>query len=119
MIGNDICYLTAREIIENIRIRKLSSVEVMEAHLMQIEKVNPTVNAIVTLHPDLAMDGAKAADEAISKGDELGPLHGLPTAVKDLTPTKGIRTTYDLPYTRITFLVRMRLSSSESKMLEQ
>jgi len=97
MIGTDICYLTAREIIENIRIRKLSSVEVMEAHLMQIEKVNPTVNAIVTLHPDLAMDGAKAADEAISKGDELGPLHGLPTAVKDLTPTKGIRTTYGSP----------------------
>ncbi len=97
MTGNEICYLTAREIRDRIRNRDLSAVEVMEAHLAQIEKVNPTVNAIVTLHPDLAIEGAKAADEAISNGDDLGPLHGLPTAVKDLTLTKGIRTTFGSP----------------------
>jgi amidase len=64
---------------------------------MQIERVNPTVNAIITLHPDRAMDSAKAADAAIASGGDIGPLHGLPTAVKDLTPTKGIRTTFGSP----------------------
>ena len=97
MTGNEICYLTATEIRDKIRNRELSAVEVMEAHLAQIEKVNPTVNAIVTLHPDQALDGAKAADAAISNGEALGPLHGLPTAVKDLTLTKGMRTTFGSP----------------------
>ena len=97
MTGNEICYLTAAEIRDKIRNRELSAVEVMEAHLAQIEKVNPTVNAIVTLHPDQALDGAKAADAAISNEEALGPLHGLPTAVKDLTLTKGMRTTFGSP----------------------
>ena len=97
MTGNEICYLTAREIRDKIRNRDLSAVEVMEAHLTQIEQVNPTVNAIVTLHPDQALAGAKAADAAISNGEPLGPLHGLPTAVKDLTLTKGMRTTFGSP----------------------
>jgi len=97
MSVNEICYLTATEIRDKIRNRDLSAVEVMEAHLTQIEKVNPTVNAIVTLHPDQALDGAKAADVAISNGEFLGPLHGLPTAVKDLTLTKGMRTTFGSP----------------------
>ena len=97
MSVNEICYLTATEIRDKIRNRDLSAVEVMEAHLTQIEKVNPTVNAIVTLHPDQALDGAKAADAAISNGEFLRPLHGLPTAVKDLTLTKGMRTTFGSP----------------------
>ena len=94
---NEICYLTAREIREKIGKRELSATEVMEAHLNQIDRVNPTVNAIITLHPDQAMDSAQAADAAIARGDDLGPLHGLPTAVKDLIPTKGIRTTFGSP----------------------
>ena len=97
MIGNEICNLTARQIRDRICNRDLSAVEVMEAHLVHIESVNPTVNAIVTLHADQAMDGAKAADAAVSGGQCLGPLHGLPTAVKDLTLTKGIRTTFGSP----------------------
>ena len=97
MRHNEICYLTAIEIRNKIRNRELSAVEVMEAHLRQIELVNSTVNAIITLHSDRAMDGAKAADAVIAKGGYMGPLHGLPTAVKDLTQTKGIRTTYGSP----------------------
>jgi len=69
----------------------------MEAHLSQIELINPTVNAIITLRPERAMEDAKAADEAIARGDYIGPLHGLPVAVKDLIPTKGIRTTFGSP----------------------
>ena len=97
MKTNEICNLTARDIRDKIRNRDLSAVEVMEAHLAQIESVNPAVNAIVTLHADRALEGAKAADLAISNGESLGPLHGLPTAVKDLTSTKGIRTTFGSP----------------------
>ena len=83
MAGNEICYLDAREIRDKIRNREVSAVEVMEAHLTQIESVNPTVNAIVTLHSAQALDGANAADASISNGAVLGPLQGRPPAVKD------------------------------------
>jgi amidase len=69
----------------------------MEAHLTQIEAVNPHVNAIVTLLPEQAMEWAKEADERQARSKEIGPLHGLPIAHKDLVPTKGIRTTFGSP----------------------
>ncbi len=74
--------------------REVSAVEVMEAHLARIERINPTVNAIVTLVPDEARRAAAEADAAVARGDAPGPLHGLPVAHKDLTWTKGIRTTF-------------------------
>jgi amidase len=88
------CFLTATELARRIRVKDLSAREVMEAHLAQIDRVNPKVNAIVTLLPELAMAQAKQADEALARGEETGPLHGLPIAHKDMVPTKGIRTTY-------------------------
>lgn len=96
----EICALTAVELAHRLRNRKLSAVEVMEAHLQRIERVNPQVNAIVTLAPEQAMDGARAADGALGRGEEVGPLHGLPVAHKDLFPTRGIRTTYGSPIFR-------------------
>ena len=93
-MGNEeICFLTATELTRLIRARKLSAAEVMEAHLAQIERVNPKVNAIVTFLPEQALEQARAADDALARGKAVGPLHGLPVAHKDLTPTKGIRTT--------------------------
>ena len=89
--------MTATELSRRLLARELSACEVMEAHLAQIERVNPTVNAIITLLPDRAMDGARAADEALARGDPIGPLHGLPIAHKDLFVTRGIRTTYGSP----------------------
>ena len=77
-----------------MRMHEVSVAEVMDAHLAQIERLNPTLNAIVTLLPDLARAGADEADEALARGDVVGPLHGLPIAHKDLQPTKGIRTTF-------------------------
>ena len=80
-----------------IRSKELSAVEVMTAHLAQIERVNPKVNAIVTLVAGQAMESARHADWALARGESLGPLHGLPVAFKDLHDTKGIRTTYGSP----------------------
>lgn len=97
MSTSEICFLTATELAHLIRAKQLSAQEVMEAHLSQIDRVNPTVNAIVTLLPDLARAGAKAADEQLRRGEALGPLHGLPVAHKDLVATKGIRTTQGSP----------------------
>ncbi len=97
MLNTELCFRTATGLAQAIRTKALSAQEVMEAHLAQIDRVNPTVNAIVTLDPDRARAGAKAADEAIARGDELGPLHGLPIAHKDLVETKGIRTTKGSP----------------------
>lgn len=95
---DELCYLTARELAARIRRRDLSAREVMQAHLARIEQVNPKVNAIVTqIDPEQALALADAADRAVARGDELGLLHGLPIAHKDLEDTAGMRTTYGSP----------------------
>ena len=90
----EICAFSAVEMAKRIRTKQLSAREVLAAHLAQIERVNPKVNAIVTLVAERAQAAARAADEATAKGGQLGPLHGLPIAHKDLQPTKGVRTTF-------------------------
>jgi amidase len=98
---SDICFMPARQMADLIRQKKLSAREVMQAHLKQINRVNTKVNAIVTLvSEDQLMAQAAAADEALAKGNWLGPLHGMPVGVKDLHETKGIRTTYGSPLHR-------------------
>jgi len=94
MSNQEICFLSATELARRIRAKELSATEVMEAHLAQIERVNPKVNAIVTFLPEQALEQARAADDALAHGENAGPLHGLPVAHKDLTLTKGIRTTF-------------------------
>ncbi len=97
---NEICFLTARELVQKIRAREISAREVMQAHLEQIHRVNPRVNAIVTLDEEGALRAAQAADEKIARGESLGVLHGLPIAHKDLQETRGMRTTYGSPIYR-------------------
>ena len=80
-----------------IREREVSALEVMQAHLDQIERTNPGVNAIVTLLPEQALDSAREMDARLTRGDAPGPLCGLPVAHKDLAVTKGIRTTFGSP----------------------
>ena len=94
MHDTSICFLTAAEIAKKIRKGEISAVQTMEAHLAQIERINPHVNAIVTFIQELALEEARKADEKQAKGGNVGPLHGLPIAHKDLVPTKGIRTTF-------------------------
>jgi amidase len=93
-LSEEICSLTAREMARSLLLGEVSAVELMEAHLTRIERVDRLVNAIVTLLPEKAMEEARAADERLGQGQPVGPLHGLPVAHKDLLPTKGIRTTF-------------------------
>jgi Asp-tRNA(Asn)/Glu-tRNA(Gln) amidotransferase A subunit family amidase len=80
----DITNLSLKDIARFIKMRKLSPVEVAEAHLEQISRLNPGLNAIVTLAPDV-LERAKAAAR--------GPLHGVPITIKDTIETAGLRTT--------------------------
>jgi amidase len=89
--------MTAIEMAAAIRAKQLSARDVMGAHLTQIERVNPSVNAIVTLIAEQALEAARQADEKQARGEPLGPLHGLPIAHKDLAETAGIRTTFGSP----------------------
>src|SRR5207247_1509962 len=91
---SDLCYLPATEMVALIRKMKLSARELMEAHLKQIDSLNPKVNAIVTLVAAQALENAARADQAQARGARLGALHGLPVAHKDLFETAGVRTTY-------------------------
>jgi amidase len=85
---------TAMELARLIRTKAVSPVEVLAAHLDAIDRANPAINAIVTLATDQAMDAARAAEDAVVQGRSIGPLHGVPVGIKDVTPTAGIRTTY-------------------------
>ncbi len=98
--ASSLCFMSTIEMARLIRTKKLSAREAVAVHLKQIERVNPKVNAIVTLVPEMAANAAAKADEMqarqSSKSSEaaLGPLHGLPVAHKDLMETRGIRTTF-------------------------
>jgi amidase len=98
--ANDLCFLSAVELASHIRRKLVSAREVMAAHLAQIERVNPQVDAIVTLVAERAMADATRADETLARGELLGPLHGLPVAHKDLVDTAEIRTTHGSPFYR-------------------
>jgi len=102
MNAADLCFLPAVELARLIRQREVSCMEVMQAHIAQIERVNPRVNAIVTFLPEQALSAARAADAGLAQGlaPADAPLFGLPVAHKDLVPTKGIRTTFGSPLFR-------------------
>jgi amidase len=97
MRQDELCLLPATRLAALVQARELSARELLAAHLAQVERVNPRVNAIVTLTAERAAAEALACDEAQARGAPLGPLHGLPMAHKDLLPTRGIRSTRGSP----------------------
>lgn len=98
--GPSVCFLSAVEMARLVHAKKISARELLAAHLKQIERVNPKVNAIVTLVPEMAKAAAEKADQMQARGEKLGLLHGLPAAHKDLRETRGIRTTFGSPLYR-------------------
>ena len=89
----DICFADATELARRIRARELSPVEVVQAHLERIDAINPKLNAIVTLAGD-ALDQAHAAEQALTKNAQVGPLHGVPFTCKDSLDVTAVRTTH-------------------------
>ncbi|TET57450.1 MAG: amidase [Promethearchaeota archaeon] len=94
MSKEDICFMSAWEMREKIKSQELTSQEITEAIIERIEKVNPKVNAYCTTTFEVAREMAKKADLAVKNSEKLGLLQGIPTSIKDLMQTKGIRTTY-------------------------
>ena len=98
--NEELCYSSAVDLAARLRKGDVSARDVMSAHLERIARVNPKVNAVVTLVVDRAMAAAARADEVQAQKRPLGPLHGLPVAHKDLVDTAGIRTTRGSPFYR-------------------
>jgi amidase len=96
-LESDLTRLGAVEQRDLVRARKVSPVELLDAHLAAIARLNPVLNAIVTLCTEEARKAARQAEDAVMRGGDLGILHGLPVVIKDITETAGIRTTYGSP----------------------
>jgi len=89
----DLCFLSLQELATRIAAKDVSPVEATEAVLERIERLNPKLNAYITVMAGQALAGARAAADEIAAGKYRGPLHGVPVGVKDLCQTKGVRTT--------------------------
>ena len=94
MHADELAFMPATELAMAIRDRRLSPVEVVEAVLNRIERLNPRINAYCTVTVEAARREAKAAEATVMRGERLGPLHGIPVSVKDLVITRGVRTTF-------------------------
>src|SRR5215510_10761026 len=113
-MASDVCFMSARELAELLRTRKISSREVMAAHLAQINRVNPKINAIVAKLDDakcLAL--ADEADRQLARGDAVGPLHGLPIAIKDLDAAVGF------PFTSGSPIFKNRMPTEDNVVVER
>src|SRR4249919_3291574 len=93
----DALFASTTELAAAIRGGTLSATEALEAHLAQIARHNPTLNAVVILEEEQARQRARAADAALARGEVWGPLHGVPHTLKDAHSTKGMRTTVGFP----------------------
>jgi Asp-tRNA(Asn)/Glu-tRNA(Gln) amidotransferase A subunit family amidase len=92
-MNDDLAFASASHLSQLLDRRDVSSVELTRLFLERIERLNPRLNAYLTVSDEVAIAQAEAADAAIARGERRGPLHGLPISIKDLAVTKGIRTT--------------------------
>ena len=94
---SDHSYSTALETAASIAAKEVSSRELLEAALSRVERLDGPINAVVALDAERALEAANRADEAVARGDELGPLHGVPITIKDSFQTEGLTTTSGAP----------------------
>src|SRR5512132_2089664 len=99
-VNEDLLSVSAVELRRRIGTKEISPVELLDACIERIERLNPAVNAVIAVCYDRARDEAKAAEKAVRAGEPLGLLHGLPTGIKDLDETGGLLTTYGSPLYR-------------------
>jgi aspartyl-tRNA(Asn)/glutamyl-tRNA(Gln) amidotransferase subunit A len=92
MSATDLCYTPASELAGLIRVKTLSPVELTRAVLERIERLNPRLNAFCAVTADAALAAAREAEDAVTKGRPLGPIHGVPFTIKDLHFTRGVKT---------------------------
>jgi amidase len=110
----EICFMSARQLTSHIRERKISAREVMSAFLRQIARLNPKINAIVAkLDDEQCLALADDADRRVARGEEVGPLHGVPFAFKDLDPAVGF------PFTRGSSIFRDFMPTEDSVLVER
>src|SRR5437763_3437908 len=102
------------EVAHLITSRAISSVDLVESYLNKIEELNPALNAVVTIAPDI-LESARRCDSELERGNIIGPLHGVPLTIKDTIDTKGLRTTSgsrlradDLPQRDATVITRLK-----------
>ena len=112
-MDNEMCFAPATELRELIQSKKVSVPELVELFYRRIEEFNPKLNAYLAMRPDQAMAEAEAAQEAVQRGDALGPLHGIPISVKDLEVTK------DIPSTMGSLLFKDRTPEMDSVVVER
>jgi aspartyl-tRNA(Asn)/glutamyl-tRNA(Gln) amidotransferase subunit A len=89
----EVCYRPAAELAADVAAHRVSPVEVVEALLARIDRLNPVLNAYCTLDSERALEDARSAEASVMRGEPTGPLHGVPLSIKDLIATRGIRTT--------------------------
>ncbi len=111
---HEICFMSGRGLVELIRSHSISAREVMGAFLRQIDRINPKINAIVPkVDDEKCLAVADDADRRLARGDEVGPLHGLPFAFKDLDPAVGF------PLTRGSKIFKNFMPSEDSVLVER
>ena len=93
MLDEDLAFAPATELLDLITTKEISPVELTDLYLRRIDRVDSKLNSYILLTRERAMESAKAAEAAVVRGDELGPLHGLPVPIKDSQMTAGVRTT--------------------------
>jgi aspartyl-tRNA(Asn)/glutamyl-tRNA(Gln) amidotransferase subunit A len=91
-MNDDLCFTSATELTRLIRSRKLSPVELMRAVLERAQRLNPVLNALCTPTYEAAEQSARAAEQSLMRREAVGVLHGIPTSIKDLALTRGVRT---------------------------
>ncbi|KMM38155.1 amidase [Guptibacillus hwajinpoensis] len=104
---------TAREMAQQIATRKISPVDVITSHLERIRHLNPKLNMFITVFEEEALKEAQLAEKDLMKGKPIGPLHGVPIAIKDLTPVSGRCTTFGSP------LFRNHISTHEPTIIKR